>query len=114
MRWFFTIRRFMFPSRLRTLLTGLTIVAVALAIPPGWRCIQEVSIAQERKAALTLICNRGGDYQRLLGLAPDGMSIIRRWCGDVPITTIWLPKPRDGPDAERIKLFFPEAQVLGE
>ena len=66
------------------------------------------------EAALATIRDSGGDYQLLLGPAPAEMRFIRQLCGDAPITTIWLPKTLEEPEAERIKRLFPEAQFLGK
>jgi hypothetical protein len=104
------IRRFQFS--LRTFLIGVTLLAVALAVSLGWWCISEVRIAQERMALLGTLYAHGGEYQLLLDAEPPPMSFIRRWAGDRPIIVIWLPKPPDGLDVERIRKAFPEAQFL--
>jgi hypothetical protein len=44
-------RRFQF--RLRTLMIGVTLLAIALAVPLGWWCVHEVQIAQEKLSTAT-------------------------------------------------------------
>ena len=104
------IRRFQF--NLRTLLIGVTLLAVALAVSLGWWCIHEISIAQDRMALLGALYAHGREYQLLLDATPPPMSFIRRWAGDRPVIVLWLPKPPDGLDVERIKKAFPKAQFL--
>jgi hypothetical protein len=103
-------RRRRFQFRLSTLMIVVTLLAVACGF---WFVFGEVRTAHERKAALTAIQNGGGDYQPLLGPKSGKLPFICQWCGDVSITTIWLPKSLEKTEAEHIKRLFPEAQFLG-
>jgi hypothetical protein len=88
-------------------------VTLSAAIVGGMSCwwLGEARIADERESLLESIRANGGDYQPFVKGGPS-FSFVRRWLNDRAITTIWLPKPDDGLTAEKIKVAFPEAQLL--
>jgi len=127
-------RRFQF--RLRTLMIGVTM----LALPLGYAA-WHIRIVRERKELLSLVVDRGGGYLisdepilsrvRPVGtLPPDGLirrnrsfttlsthdvtknpSWIRVWFGDESVATLWLSASVSSDDSARIVAAFPEANV---
>jgi hypothetical protein len=79
------------PKRKRRWFQFSLVLLSALLIPLGW-CVNEVRIAQERKALLIAIHAQGGEYQPFIDAKTSATSFVRRWSGYLPIVVIWLPK----------------------
>ena len=126
-------KRRWFQFSLRTLLIGVTLLAVPCAYV-GW----QAKTVCKRKSLLLFIVDNGGGYYTTEGdeiYFPVGFlpnkgayfpkpftmladrdprqqpSSIRRWLGDDNIDCIWIPKPVSDTDAARIAAGFPEACV---
>jgi hypothetical protein len=126
-------RRFQF--RLRTLMIGVTVLAVACGYV-GW----QESIVRERKELLSFVVNNGGGYlfpepdlpsDRPIGVLPAFALVppnrplitlsthnvtknpqwIRIWLGDERIAALLLTASVSSDDAARIIAAFPEANV---
>jgi hypothetical protein len=105
-------RRFQF--RLRTLLIGVTLLAVACGYV-GW----QASIARDRQAWLIAHPRRDAmlvPIRTLATLAAGNNQsrplIIRRWIGDAAQDTIELDAPATVEEERRAVMLFPEARVL--
>ena len=95
-------RRFQF--RLRTLLIGVTLLAVAC-----WYVAREVNTARARGSMVDRIVNvEGGFVAHYLKFAP--CPWIRRLLGDEPVDVVALPISSPLTDQE-IHAVFPEAEV---
>jgi hypothetical protein len=117
---------------LRTLLIGVTLLAVACGYV-GW----QAKFVRERRAMLELIVHDGGGYFYFVGdstcwslpyggkLKPKGThrlsdgneqapSMVRQWLGDDFVYVILLPKSVPSADATRIVQVFPEATVFSD
>jgi hypothetical protein len=122
-----------FQFRLRTLMIGVTLLAVPMGYV-GWKA----ETVRQRRSLLTLIVSSGGGYYTTEGdqvyfpvgsmpmggaYFPDPFMVladrhpnqdpskIRRWLGDEYIDLIWIPKSVSSNDATRIAGGFPEACV---
>jgi hypothetical protein len=101
------MRRFQF--RLRTLLIGVTLLAVPMGYV-GW----QVKIVRERKEELRKITNDGG----LVGFwdvaTPPWptelrtVPFVRRWIGDRAVLSVMFKKGTANEERQRIKELFPE------
>ena len=133
-------KRRWFQFSLRTLMIGVTLLAVPLGYV-AWHA----RVVRERKELLSLVLNRGGGYlisdepalsgSRLVGtlppspLGPGGFppnqpfmtlsihdvtknpSWIRIWFGDERMAAIWLTTAVSADEAARIVAAFPESNV---
>jgi hypothetical protein len=123
--------------RLRTLMIGITLLAVACAyVGPHLKKVEE------RKALLRLVVGNGGGYVTFTFFKEDELlpgeyhlpsnmppgtmpsasrihslrldktpSLIRQWLGDVNVLEIWLPESFPHSDTLRIMERFPEAMI---
>ena len=96
-------RRFQF--RLRTLMIGVTLLAVACAYV-GW----QAKIVRERRAELNRVVN-----MRMVGIdagdqAKD-ISWARRLLGDKSVNSILMPPDTTTEELDRIRALFPESKV---
>ena len=103
-------RRFQFS--LRTLMIGVTLLAVPSAYV-GW----QAKIVRDRKAVARWIEERKGELSGTVTTPPDEpyrpqVSWIRRVLGDKGVALISLPKPVSDDDRQRIKSAFPEADII--
>jgi hypothetical protein len=96
-------RRFQF--RLRTLLIGVTLLAVPCAYV-GW----QANVVRARRAEL----NRTVDA-RLVGIADNDEERVIPWIrhvlGDQRVGSIKMLVGTDAAELERLRVLFPEAQV---
>jgi hypothetical protein len=98
-------RRRRFQFRLRTLMIGVTLLAVPLAYV-GW----QAKIVRERRAELS----RAVDG-RLLEICGNGenrvISWIRRVLSDQRVGSIKVLTGTDATELDRLRVLFPEAEV---
>jgi hypothetical protein len=112
-------RRFQF--RLRTLMIGVTLLAVPCAYV-GW----QVKIVRARNAMMIRLRDLGGvcntpdeirdffsaSYKRSIGMYRlPVLPWIRRWLGDQAVYQMWIPESAPSHDAAEIAQAFPEAIV---
>jgi hypothetical protein len=110
-----------FQFSLRTLLIGVTLLAVPCAYV-GW----QIKIVQERRSMLARIASTGGEVMMLPSapgvtyspvvnhngkLVPDCgvISAFRHWLGDEAVVYIKPPASMGKEDIERIVALFPDA-----
>jgi hypothetical protein len=104
-------RRFQF--RLRTLMIGLTLLAVPLGYV-GW----QAKIVRDRKAAIIELKTGGGTAIGAEGLSPSALAhgrdytipFLRRWVGDHAVFWIMCKHGIDV-DVRRLRSLFTEALI---
>ena len=104
-------KRRWFQFRLRTLMIGVTLLAVACGYV-GW----QAKIVRERTAWLSTIRDRGGNVVtvQMVGLyfkLRERISSFREWLGDTAIQGMQLPTDTKADDVDRIKSAFPESDI---
>ena len=112
-------RRFQFS--LRSLMIGVTLLAVACAYV-AW----QARIVRDRKAMMIRLRDLGGvcntpdeirdffsaSYKRSIDMNRLPMlPWIRRWLGDQAVYQMWIPESASSHDAAEIEQAFPEAKV---
>ena len=96
-------KRRWFQFSLRTLLIGVTLVAVPCAYV-GW----QAKIVSERKTMREWMALNGGWV--VTDTRPDKQPpLIRRWLGDEPIAVIVFQHPIKPPNEQAVRAMFPEA-----
>ena len=99
---------------LRWLLICVTVAAVACA----WLA-HESHAVQQRNGLRQWIVEGGGtcvandlDLHSPPGSKIEEPSLIRRWLGDQTVRTVFLPRKTSGQDLQRIKTWFPGADLI--
>ena len=99
-------RRFQF--RLRTLMIGVTVLAVACAY-----VAHEAKIVRERKAMLAQIESAGGYWTWQIPTDPrPTVSWVRQLLGDEPKQFLYLPPTTSAEDRRRIGVLFSETMII--
>jgi hypothetical protein len=101
-------KRRWYQFRLRTLLIGVTLVAIWC----GW----QVHVVAARKAASKAFQERGADFYLFDAKTAHPLSVLLwmrvQFIGDSPVNRIYLSKDRfNEKDEAEIAAMFPEAQV---
>ena len=102
-------RRFQF--RLGTLMIGVTLFCVVA----GGYVVAQRQIVKGRRAILDDVLYRGGvahpDISWPNGPPVTRLSWVREWLGDKAMKWIVIPTGATADEEERIRSFFPEAEV---